>query len=319
MNLIERGFRTFDRFHERHRWLAFPYAVIKKFGDDQAGGLAAQMAYYGFLALFPLLMVLTTILGLVARHNPTLQAKIVGSALAQFPIIGTQIRQNVHSLPRSGLALALGLVGAIYGSLGAIRVAETAMNTIWDVPRKRWPNFVFSLARAAILLVVVGALTLAASVSSGLAAGASLSIATRLLGIVISLGLNLALFYGVFAVLTRRRVTWRELWPGVLIAAAAWTVLQSIGGLYISHTLRNSTELYGFFGVVIALLVWIYLGAEITLYAAEINVVRAKRLWPRRIVQPPLSRADERAMRAYASREERRPEEHLEVKFDHDR
>jgi uncharacterized BrkB/YihY/UPF0761 family membrane protein len=109
---------------------------------------------------------------------------------------------------------------------------------------------------------------------------------------------------------------WSDLWVGVLIAASAWTALQSVGGLYVTHTLRNSTELYGFFGIVIALLVWIYLGAEITLYAAEINAVRSKRLWPRRIVQPPLSAADERAMRGYAGREERRPEEHVEVRFD---
>jgi YihY family inner membrane protein len=316
VNPIERAIRAFDRFHERHAWLAFPYAVMKKFGDDQAGGLAAQMAYYGFLALFPLLLVLTTILGLLLRHDPALQARIVGSALTQFPIIGTQIRQNVHSLPRSGLALGLSLAGATYGALGAIRVAETAMNTIWDIPRKHWPNLVFSLARAAVMLVAVGALTVAASFASGFAVGAQLSPGARVLGIGISFALNFGLFYAAFSVLTRRRMKWSDLWVGALIAASAWTVLQSVGGLYVTHTLRNSTELYGFFGIVIALLVWIYLGAEITLYAAEINAVRSKRLWPRRIVQPPLSAADERAMRGYAGREERRPEEHVDVRFD---
>jgi uncharacterized BrkB/YihY/UPF0761 family membrane protein len=166
------------------------------------------------------------------------------------------------------------------------------------------------------MLVAAGALTVVASIASGFAVGGHLSPGARVLGIAISFALNFGLFYAAFGVLTRRRLTWSDLWIGVLIAASAWTILQSAGGFYVSHTLRNSTELYGFFGIVIALLVWIYLGAEIALYAAEINAVRAKRLWPRRIVQPPLSAADERAMRGYAGREERRPEEHVEVRFD---
>jgi inner membrane protein YhjD len=276
------------------------------------------VSYYGFLALFPLLLVLTTILGFVLRDDPSLQHRIVNSALAQFPIVGAQLRQNVHSFPRSGLALGLGLAGAIYGSLGAIRVAETAMNIIWDVPRKRWPNMVVSLARALMMLIVVGAFTVAAAAALMVAGRARTELLVRIVGLVVSFVLNFLLYYIAFRVLTRNRLSWHELWVGTLMAAVAWTALQSFGGLYVSHTLRNSTEVYGFFGIVIALLLWIYVSSQVTLYAAELNVVRAKHLWPRRIVQPPLSGADERALSGYAAREERRPEEHVDVTFDRD-
>jgi YihY family inner membrane protein len=314
MNPIERAARAFDRYHEGHRWLAFPYAVLKKYGDDQGGGLAAQLTYYGFLAVFPLLLVLSTLLGLLLRHDPSLQQRIVGTALAQLPIIGTQIRRNIHAFPGSGLALAFGMAGALYGALGSVRVAQTAMNTVWDIPRKRWPNFVFSIGRSLLMLVAFAVLIASSTLVSGLIAGASAL--TRIFVVPLGLAVNLLLFTAAFQILTARRLRWREMWVGALLAAVVWTILQSFGGLYVAHTLRNSTELYGFFGVVIALLIWIYLGCEILLYAAEINVVRAKRLWPRRIVQPPINEGDERAMRGYAGREERRPEEHIEVRFD---
>src|SRR5690242_4174683 len=167
MNAIERAVRAFDRYHEEHSWLAFPYAVVKKYGDDQAGGLAAQLTYYGFLAVFPLLLVLSTILGLLLRHDPSLQQRIVGTAVAQLPIIGTQIRHNIHAFPGSWLAIALGMVGALYGALGSVRVAQTAMNTVWDIPRKRWPNFVLSIGRSLLMLVAFAVLIAASALTSG--------------------------------------------------------------------------------------------------------------------------------------------------------
>jgi YihY family inner membrane protein len=317
MNPIERAARAFDRYHERHRWLAFPYAVIKKFGDDQAGGLAAQLTYYGFLAVFPLLLVLTTILGLLLHNNAAMQQRIVGSALAQFPIIGTQIRRNIHAFPGSGLTLALGMVGALYGAIGSVRVAQTAMNTIWDVPRKRWPNFVFSIGRSILMLLLFGLLLGASALASALIAASGTSLVLWMGSVLLACLVNLAMFSLAFLVLTARHLRWRDVWVGAMFGAVVWTVLQSVGGVYVSHTLRNSTELYGFFGIVIALMVWIYLGCQVLMYASEINVVRAKHLWPRRIVQPPLNRGDERAMRDYAKREERRPEEHVDVRFEH--
>src|SRR5437667_11016563 len=108
MNVVQRIVARVDAFQQRRRWTAFPYAVNKKFGDDQAGYLAALIAYYGFFSLFPLLLVLWSGLGLILRGDPNLQTKILNSALKNFPVIGTDIQRSIHSIKGSGLALAMG-------------------------------------------------------------------------------------------------------------------------------------------------------------------------------------------------------------------
>ena len=117
MSLTER-LRAVDDLQQRHPRLSFPAAVVKKFGDDQAGQLAALIAYYAFVSLFPLLLVFVTVLGFVLQGNPSAQESILNSTLSQFPIIGTQLQHNVHSLTGSAGALAIGLVGLATGGAG---------------------------------------------------------------------------------------------------------------------------------------------------------------------------------------------------------
>jgi hypothetical protein len=100
------------------------------------------------------------------------------------------------------------------------------------------------------------------------------------------------------------------------VAAVLWSLLQIFGGYYVTHQIQGASNVYGTFAIVIGLLVWIYLGAQITLYCAEINVVRVRHLWPRSLVQPPLSTADKRTMAAGAKAEQRRPEQQIAVEFD---
>jgi YihY family inner membrane protein len=315
MQAAERLLRRVDEQHQRRAWIAFPYAVMKKFGDDQAGNLAALIAYYGFLSLFPLMLVMVTLLGLLLRDNSELRETIKTSALANFPVIGDDISRNVHSLRGSGLALALGLVVAVWAGLGIMKVLQTAMNAVWNVPYRYRPNFWVSLRRAMIMLLVLGVITIASAAAGSVGAGSDdwvLGIA----GIVISVVLNLILFLLAFRILTTADVTWGDVFPGAAVAALAWTVLQAVGGYIVSHQLQGASDTYGAFATVIGLLAWIYLGAQLTLFAAEVNVVRKRQLWPRAIVQPPLTNADERALRSYAEQEERRPEEDVDVRID---
>src|SRR6266511_3973147 len=149
MNVVQRIVARVDAFQQRRRWTAFPYAVMKKFGDDQAGYLAALIAYYTFFSLFPLLLVFVTVLGMVLHGNPDLADSIQKSVLGQFPVIGTQI--TLGSLPGSGVALFVGALGTLYGGLGGVKAAQHAMDTIWDVPRKLRPNFMTSLKRAMLM------------------------------------------------------------------------------------------------------------------------------------------------------------------------
>jgi len=315
MQAAEKLLRRVDEQHQRRAWIAFPYAVMKKFGDDQAGNLAALIAYYGFLSLFPLMLVLVTLLGLFLRHNPELQHTIRTSALANFPVIGNQISNNVHSLRGSGVALALGIVLALWAGLGIMKVLETAMNAVWNVPYRHRPNFWVSLLRAFLMLLVLGVVTIASAAAGSVGAGSD-SWLLAIVGIALSVALNLVLFLLAFRILTTEDVSWGDVFPGAVVAAVAWTVLQAVGGYIVSHQVQGASDTYGTFAIVIGLLAWIYLGAQVTLFAAEINVVRKRRLWPRAIVQPPLTDADERALRSYAEQEERRPEEDVNVRID---
>src|SRR5215211_37917 len=288
MKAADRLLRRADKQHQQRAWIAFPYAVMKKFGDDQAGNLAALIAYYGFLSLFPLMMVLVTLLGLLLRNNPELQDTIRTSALANFPVLGDQISSNVRSLRGSGLALGIGLALALWAGLGVMKVLQTAMNAVWNVPFRARPNFWVSLLRAIVMLSVLGVITMA-SAAAGSVGGGSDSWLLGIFGITMSVVLNLVLFLLAFRILTSEDLTWGDVFPGALVAALAWTTLQAIGGYIVSHQLQGASPTYGTFAIVIGLLAWIYLGAQMTLFAAEVNVVRKRRLWPRAVVQPPIT------------------------------
>ena len=315
MDAAEKVVRRVDEAHQRRPWLAFPYAVIKKFGDDQAGNLAALISYYAFFSLFPLMLVLVTVLGMVLQRNTELREAIQDSALANFPVIGEEISRNVKALDAPGLTLAIGIVLALWAGLGVLKVLQTAMNTIWNVPYRHRPNFLKTLLRAVIMLAVLGAITIGSAVAGSIGAGNDNPLLS-LVWVLVSLVLNLALFLLAFRILTSADVSWGDVFPGALMAAIAWTGLQALGGYFVRHQLDGATETYGTFATVIGLLAWMYLGAQVTLLAAEVNVVRKRRLWPRGIVQPPLTEADERALRNYAEQEERRPEEEVRVRID---
>ncbi len=255
---------------------------MKKYGEDQGGNLAALVTYYGFLSLFPLLLVALTVLGYVLHANPGLQHDLVNSVLRDFPIIGSQISENVQSLHGSLPALALGLVATLYGGLGVARAAQDAMNRIWGVPRAERPAFVPRLLRS---LEMVGLIGVGAIATTGLSAIASstaaLGPAGRVLLIAGATASNVGLFLVLFNVSTVAETTWRMHVPGAIVAGVLWEVLQSFGGLYVAHSLRGMTQTYGFFAIVIGLLAWIYLEAQVVLLSAEINVVHHRHLWPR--------------------------------------
>jgi membrane protein len=314
-----RPVRAFDHAQQRRPWLAIPVAVVKKFGDDQAGSLAALVAYYAFFSLFPLLLVFVTVLGFVLQGDPDLQRSIEDSALGQFPVIGTQLH-HIGGLHGHVLALVIGLVTSVLAGLGVTQASQNAFNRVWAVPFKNRPNFLQSRLRGLALLVSLGALFIIATVATGLVTGGlGNGVPVKVIGIVFSLLLNFGLFFAAFRFMTSTSVPTRQLKTGVIVAGVLWEILQAVGGYYIAHVLKRSTSTYGVFGLVIALLVWLHLGAQMTLYAAEINVVLARRLWPRSLFGPPDEPADQRALTALAKVEERSEEQQIEVEFNEPR
>lgn len=313
MNPLAKPLRAADRFQQRRPWISFPYAVAKKFGDDQAGNLAGLVAYYGFFSIFPLLMVAVTVVGLLSAHDPALRAGLQRALATYFPIVGSRIAGNVHALNGGGFVLGIGIALTLYAGIGVVRVFETAMNTVWNVPYVDRPNFAFSILRALLMLGVLGGISLVAATVGGVGPGSRVWWWWAV-GIALSLLLNFALFMLAFRILTVADVSWADVRPGAILGAVAWTVLQAVGGFYVGHELKSAGATYGTFAIVVGLLAWLYLGAQVTLYAAEVNVVRTRRLWPRGLAQPPLTRADARAYAAYAMQEERRPETSVHVR-----
>jgi len=305
--------KRFDRFQQSRTWLAIPMAVVRKFGNDQAGSLAALVAYYAFFSLFPLLLVMTTILGFVLQHDPSAQSAVEKSVLGQFPVIGKAIQ--VHALTGRISSLVIGLVTSLLGGLGVTNAAQNAFDRVWAVPFKDRPDFLMSRLRGLALIVVIGALFIVATAVSGLINGFG-GPGVKVAAIFVSLIVNLVIFLAAFRFLTAGGVPTRCLWVGVVAAAVFWEILQYFGGLYVNHVLRHTSAVGSEFATVIALLVFLHLGAQLTLYAAEINVVLARKLYPRSLLGPPEERADRETLSALAKVEERHETEEVDVRFD---
>jgi YihY family inner membrane protein len=316
MQVVERVARRVDAFQQRHAATAVVVALAKKFGDDNAGVLASNFAYSAFGATFPLLLLLVTVLGVALHGNGALEQRVLHSALREFPVIGADLGRNVHALQsHSAAAFAVSIVGLVWSSTGLAQSGLFTMAQVWNVPGVQRPNYVVRLVRSLLFLAVMG---LGLVVTTGLASAGTfsrhslpLSAAAEAAAVVV----NVAQYFFAFRVLTPKAVPTRLLWPGAVGGGLAWTLLQAVGGYLVGHNLRNASELYGTFAIVLGLLAWIYLGAQVSLYAAELNTVVAKRLWPRGLVQPPLTEADQRSLAGEALQNQRRPEQRVRVSF----
>ena len=305
-----------DTWQRSHAAIAVPVAVLKKFGDDRASSLAALMAYYAFLSLFPLLLVFVSVLGFVLEGDPSLQADIVDSTLARIPVVGTQLDDEVAPLTGSTLALAIGLAGALWAGLGVMLALGRAFQTLWAVPRLDQRGPIRSRAYGVAALAVLAAVLIGSTLLSGLAIGGGIGPAAERLGaLVLALVVNAAAFLAVFGLLTQRPFRIRELLPGVTLAAIGSLILQSLGGWYFDRTVTGAGDTYGTFALVIGLLSWFWLGSHVLLVAGEVNVVLHRRLWPRSLTGD-LELADRDALRrtAEAARQDARQE--ILVRFD---
>jgi len=286
-----------DGWQRRSRRAAFVVGVLKKFNDDRASRHAALIAYYAFLSLFPLLLAFVSVLGFVLEDDPGLREDVVDSALARIPVIGTQLEDGVQPLTGSSVALAVGLVGALWAGLGVTLALGRAFDEIWDIPRLERRGPVAARARGLVVLVVVACALVAATVLSGLAVAGSIGPAAERAGaLAASLVVNAAVLLAAFWLLTARPRRVADLLPGVVLAAVGSLVLQAAGGWYVARAIAGAGDVYGTFAVVIGLLSWFWLGSHLLLLAAEVNVVRLRRLWPRSLTGE-LERADRVALR----------------------
>jgi membrane protein len=314
-----------DRFQQRHRWAGFPVAVVYKYADDQGGYLAALITYYGFLSVFPLLLLGSSLLGFVLQGNDDLRLRILDSALSQFPVIGDQLG-DPRGLRGSGVALVLAIAGSVYGALGAAQAVQNAMNVAWAVPRHRRPNPLTSRLRSLLLLATAGIAVLSTTVLSAVSAAfggdGGLDTGLRMAVVLASVVVNAVVFTLLFRFSTVHPLPIRDAAPGGVTAAVVWQLLQSVGAVYVGQVVKNASTTNGVFAIVLGLIAWLYVASTVLVLCAEIDVVRVKRLWPRSLMTPftddvDLTQGDRDTYTDAATAQRSKGFESVDVSFDH--
>ena len=323
MGVIQR----IDEFQRDRPAVGFPVALIYKFADDQGPFLAALITYYGFLSLFPLLLLATSVLGLLLDGDPALRYRILDSTLSQFPVIGEQLSEP-RGLQGSPGAIVVGGVVAIYGAVGVAQAFQNASNVAWSIPRHRRPNPLKSRLRSAGLLALGGIAILLTTVLSALA-GSSKQFGADLGPLIVPLlflgavAVNAGAFLLAFHMCTVATRRIRTLVPGALTAATVWQLLQVFGTAYVGHVVRGAGDTYGVFALVLGLLAWLYLANVGVVLGIEVNVVLAKRLYPRALLTPftddvDLTRGDVAAYTDAAQAQQAKSFEDVAVTFEDD-
>jgi YihY family inner membrane protein len=316
VNAVERAIRRIDRTQQRFTPTAFVFGVVKKFGDDNGGVLVANLTYTAFTTLFPLLLVFTTILGLVAAINPGFRQAATDAVANQFPIIGHTLTTQVGQLKRSSLiGLIIGLAVTIWGSMGLAQAGLYTMGKVWNLPGPERPGYLPRLVRSVLFLVLLAVDVLLTTALASLSTYGHRPLALLAFAETVAATVNAGMFFAGFRILTPKVVPARDLVRGAVIAGILWTVLQVLG-TYLVHHFLHSDSVYGtLFAPVLGLVAWMYLAARITVYCAEINVVFARRLWPRSIIQPPLTEADRTSLALQSLESQQRAEQQVHVTF----
>lgn len=279
MNLLQKANNQFENLQKRNRHIGFVVAVIKKYGDIQAGYLAALLTYYTFLSLFPLLLILTTVLAVIASSQPGLQNTVINSVTNYFPLLGAQISEHIHTLHSSGLPLLIGLLILFYGARGVADAFRNSVNVIWGVPANKRDGFPKNFFKSLTIILIGGIGLVLASGSASLAGAIGQGATYHLLSVAIDFVVVLWLFYFLISLSlpTTFRESKNQILLAAILAAIGVVILQSLGGYILARTLKHLDSLYSYYAIVLGLLFWIYLQAQVLYYAMVIAAVHKQR------------------------------------------
>src|SRR5215469_15893326 len=230
MNPVERVVRHIDAVQQRHRVPAFIFGVIKKYGDDNAGVLAANLAHSAFVTVFPLLLILVTVLVKIASGAASLRHEVRNAVAHQFPLVGDKLTGNVHALNRASVAsLIAGLLVLVWGAAGLAQAGLFTMAQVWNLPGPARPGYLPRLARAMLFLGVLGVGVIASTGLSALNTFGHHLLVFVVLAEILAAAANVGLFFIGFRVLTPKGVPSRQLAAGAVAGGIVWTVLQAVG------------------------------------------------------------------------------------------
>jgi membrane protein len=283
MNIAQKLIHKFDHYQMKTHYLGFTVAVIKKYSSDEAGRHAALLTYYLFTALFPLLLVLTTVAEHIAGYNSHLEATVINGVTSYFPLLGSQLATHVHGLRSNGLPLVLGILFIVYGTRGVANSFGRGVRQIWGASEHDMPGFPVSTLKSMYLVVFGGLGFIAASISAGLAASAGHEMIFRCLSILVNLLILYVLFSFLINISLPSHIRMSQIRVGAAAATIGLVILQLIGGYLISRELKHLDALYSYFAVALGLLFWLYLQVQVFYYAIEIAVVSSRKLWPERL------------------------------------
>jgi uncharacterized BrkB/YihY/UPF0761 family membrane protein len=314
---LRNGVGAVDRWQRRVPWAGVPYAVMKKFGDDNANLVVVALAWYGFTAIFPLLLVMVTLFGFIGVQS--IGTGIIRT-LHEFPVIGTSFNpSSPGALHGSTLGLVIGLIGLVYGAQGVTQTAQQAMATVWHIPQTQRTGFLPRLGRSVAGLITIGGAFIVNAFVTSYATGGTTSYAIRIPVLAGLLIINIALYFATFTLLTAKAIGPRGLLPGAVLGAVAFTALITVGTGLMTHQLKNASATYGAFGSVIGIVALLLLLAKLSMYAAELNPVLSRRLYPRAL---PLggepTDADRQVLASIAYAEQRRDDQVIGVGFGED-
>jgi inner membrane protein YhjD len=246
--------------------------MITKAKVDGERRLAAEITYYAFFSLFPLLMVFVTIVQ--AAFDQRRSEEILDSVLGQFPVVGNDLVRNVSTPEGRGVAALIGIVLALWAGSHAFESFEHAMRVVWEGPAVAPESLVRSRLRAFVTMAILGAAVLVATiVGSLLAAVTILPGLVKPLSLLVAIALNTGVILLVFRYLDPHRRGWRVHLPGAVVGAVGWAILQTVGAYFVRYVVKGASDVYGTFAVVIGLLTWINIQVRLMLWAAELNSI----------------------------------------------
>ncbi len=314
MKALDQRLAGADGWQRNHRFVAVVFGVVKKFGDDDANQFVVGLGWYGFVAIYPLLLIVITVFGFIGAAS--LGHRLI-STLHEFPVVGAQFNpeRGSRSLHGSTLGLIIGLAVLLYGAQGVMQTAQQAMVRVWNIPHADAPGFLPRLGRSLAGLATIGGTFVLNAAVATFAGGSGIGSLVRIAVLVGMLAMNIALYLFTFRVLTPAGITTRSLVPGAALAATGFTFLITLGSGLVQHQLKNSSATYGQFGIVIGLVGFLFLLAKITLYGAELNPVLARRLWPRALQSGNPTEADDHVLHDITHENLRRQDQRIGVGF----